>query len=149
MIHLDMINGFLQHFIDTFYRKPEVCVRKGITPCSLQQAMINCRVKIEGAPEGNWMITNVLEKFKENQFMDIAKTMVADSEKYKCPIEVKSSILKATGLYLKDMIGSTPNLANPVLPIGNPSKEDLGDYAGLPSWSEDTVNAASKMEEDA
>ena len=71
MIHPDMINGFLQHFIDTFYRKPEVCVRKGITPCSLQQAMTNCRVKIEGAPEGNWMITNVLEKLKEKQLMDI------------------------------------------------------------------------------
>ena len=73
MIHQDTVNGFLQHFshIDTFYRKPELCVQKGITPCSLQQAMINCRVKIEGAPEGNWMITNVLEKLKEKQLMDI------------------------------------------------------------------------------
>ena len=58
--------------------------------------------------------------------------MVADFEKYKFLIEVKSSILKATGLYLKDMIGSIAHLANAVLPIENPSGEDLENYAGLP-----------------
>ena len=37
MIHQYTIAGFLQHFsgIDTFCRKPEVCVREGILPCSL------------------------------------------------------------------------------------------------------------------
>ena len=40
--------------------------------------------------------------------------------------------MKATGLYLKDMIGSIAHLANAVLPIENPSGEDLENYAGLP-----------------
>ena len=57
--------------------------------------------------------------------------MVADFEKYKFLIEVKSSILKATGLYLKDMIGSVAHLANAVLLNENPSDEDLDNYAGL------------------
>ena len=68
MIHQDTVKGFLQHFsgMDTFHRRPKMCVRRGISPCSLQQAMTNCGVKIEGAaPDGNWMITNVLEKLKE------------------------------------------------------------------------------------
>ena len=84
MIHQDTVNGFLQHFsgIDTFCRRPEVCVQRGITPCALQQAMTNCRVKIEGAPEGNWRITEVLEKLKEKQFMEIAEIMMAKFEKY-------------------------------------------------------------------
>ena len=85
-IHQNTVMGFLQHFsdLDTFHRRPEVCVRGGITPCSLQQAMMNCGVEIEGAaPDGNWMIIDVLDKLTEKQYMDIAETMVANFEKFK------------------------------------------------------------------
>ena len=44
-------------------------------PCSLQQSITNCGLKIEGAPEGNWKITDVLEKLAEQQFMDISETI--------------------------------------------------------------------------
>ena len=80
--------------------------------------------------------------------MDIAETMVANFEKFKCPTEVKSSILKATGLHVKDMIGSATHLANAVLPIVIPSDEDLDHYARLPSWSIDMLNVVSQMEKD-
>ena len=56
--------------------------------------MTNCGVKIKGAPEGNWMILDVLKKLKEKQFLDITETMMAGFEKYKCPTEIKSTILK-------------------------------------------------------
>ena len=40
--------------------------------------MTNCGVMIEGAPDGNWTILDVLETLKEKEFMDIAETMVAN-----------------------------------------------------------------------
>ena len=150
MIHQDTVKGFLQHFsgMDTFHRRPEVIVRRGITPCSLQQAMMNCSVEIEGAaPEGQWMITDVLDKLKEKQYVDIAEVMVANFEKFKCPTEIKLSVLKGRKLHVKDVIGSTAHLVNAVLPILTPSDEDLDNYAGFPSWSIDTMNAVSQMED--
>ena len=75
------------------------------------------------------------------------ETMVANFEKYKCPTEIKSSILKSIGLHLKDMKGSTAYLANTVPPVRKPSVEDLKSYAGLPSQSEDIANAMTKMAE--
>ena len=72
-----------------------------------------------------------------------------DFKIYRCLIEIKSSILKACGLYLKDVIGSVAHLANVSIRIENPSREDLASYAGLPSWSKDTVGAVMKMEDAA
>ena len=151
MIHQQTVNSFLQHFsgIETFYRNPTVCIQDGIMPCSLQQSITNCVVKIEGAPDGNWGITDVLEKLTEQQFVDIAEIMRVDFETSRCPIEIKSSILKACGLHLKDVIRSVAHLANVALPIKNPDREDLANYAGQPSRSKDTAVSVTKMEEAA
>ena len=39
-----------------------------------------------------------MDKLKEKQYVDIAEAMVANFEKFKCPTEIKSSVLKACGL---------------------------------------------------
>ena len=107
--------------------------------------MKNCGVAIEGADfDGQWMIIDVLDKFNEKQYLDVAETMLTDFEKFKYPTEIKSSILKACGLHVKDLIGISAYLVNARTPIAKLSEHDLDDYA---RWNTDMMSTAREMEE--
>ena len=87
---------------------------------------------------------DVLDKLKEQQYQDVLETALTKFEKLKCPTEIKPAVLKACGLHVKDLIGSTAYLTNVVTPILLPSEEDLENYVG---WNPTLMDAMKEMEE--
>ena len=69
---------------------------------------------------------------------------MTEFEKFKCPTEVKSAVLKACGLHGKDLIGSGAYLTTVVPPIRLPSEDDLDNYVG---WNLALTEAVREMEE--
>ena len=100
-------------------------------------------MSIEGF-HGQWGIVDVLDKLKEQQYQDVLETALTKFEKLKCPTEIKPAVLKACGLHVKDLIGSTAYLTNVVTPILLPSEEDLENYVG---WNPTLMDAMKEMEE--
>ena len=100
-------------------------------------------MSIEGF-HGQWGIVDVLDKLKEQQYQDVAKTALTDFEKLKCPTEIKSAILKACGLHVKGLIGSTAYLTNVLLPIQLPSEDDLENWVG---WNPAMIESMKEMED--
>ena len=105
--------------------------------------MASCGVQIEGF-HSRLGIVEVLEKLQEQQYQDVAETALTEFEKLKCPTEINSAVLKACGLHVKDLMGSTAYLANAVTPILLPSEEDLENYVG---WNPELMNTMKKMED--
>ena len=68
---------------------------------------------------------------------------MTDFEKLKCPTEIKSAILKAWGLHVKDLIGSTAYLTSVLLPIRLPSEEDLENWV---RWNPAIMESMKEME---
>ena len=145
LVNQATVAGFLAHFVgsETFHRRPEVTVKQGVNPCALQEAMASCGVQIEGF-HSRLGIVEVLEKLQEQQYQDVAKTALTDFEKLKCPTEIKSAILKACGLHVKGLIGSTAYLTNVLLPIQLPSEDDLENWVG---WNPAMIESMKEMED--
>ena len=101
------------------------------------------------SPAKNWSIQDILGKIAQPSFTEIAEMMINDFKMFRCPVEVKSGILKTCGIFLKDLVGSTAHLAIAMLPIPLAGREELASYARLPSQSNAVVFTLEKIEEAA
>ena len=59
-------------------------------------------------------------------------------------MEIRATVLKACGLHVKDLIGSTAQLTNVFLPIRLPCEEDLENWIG---WNPAVMVAMKEMED--
>ena len=126
-VHGKTVTGFINHFAvsGTFHRRPETAVKYGIRCTTLQDAMTNSEIQIEGFQGPSWRILNIMEKLEEQIYHDIGETALADFETLKGPIETRTALLKSCNMHMKDLIGATSYLPNARLPLRRLQVADL------------------------
>ena len=147
-VHGKTVSGFLNHFAGsgTFHRRPEVTVKYGILCTSLQDAMTNSGIQIEGFQGPSWRILNVMEKLEEQVYHDIGETALADFETLKGPIETRTALLKSCNVHMKDLIGAVAYLPNTRLPLRRLKEADLESVVGWTPKPEDHVDLSDRID---
>ena len=94
-VHGKTVSGFLNHFAGsgTFHQRPEVTVKHGIRCTSLQDAMTNIGIRIDGFQGPGWGIVNVMEKLEEQVYHNMVEMALTDFETLKGPIETRTALL--------------------------------------------------------
>ena len=141
-VHGKTIKGFLNHFAGsgTFYRRPDTVVLHGIRCTTLQDALTNANISIEGFQGTCWSVVDVYKKLDEQLYLDIGEVAMAEFEKLKGPVETRTALLKSCNVHSKDFLGALSYLPNAQIPLRRLRETDLMKMVEAAPASEDSLD---------